>query len=181
MERLLNSALPVSIRRAFVATGRNLRAAAYGGLGSLGIIATLFSVTGCYTYLPRTMSELPPNSTVAAEISDVGRVSLAPRVGQEVASLEGVVAQRTDTAVALTVSNIRFLNGLSDHWQGQDVSLRAADVRRFTQRTFSRSRTTMMIGALAAGLVATIVGLNILGITSGDSNRDKPGDPPPET
>lgn len=181
MERFLNSCLPDSIRRPIAATGRIFRAAVCGGLGSLGIAATLFSVTGCYTYLPRSFSEVPASSTVAAEISDVGRVALGSRVGPEVASLEGTVAQRTDTAVALTVSNIRFLNGLSDHWQGQEVSLRAQDVRRFTQRTFSRSRTTMMIGALAAGLVATIVGLNILGITSGDSNRDKPGDPPPET
>lgn len=118
---------------------------------------------------------------VTADITDVGRVALGERVGAEVMRIEGKVVQRSDTAFRLMVSEVVYLNGLSNHWQGQEVSLRTQDVKSVSQRTFSTSRTAIMVGAVVAGALFAIFGLSFLGLTSGDSSRDKPGEPPPES
>lgn len=169
------------VRRALSATGRVLAVNCCRGIMAAGVAATALWTSGCYSYLPTSGLDVSPNATVSADISDVGRVALAERVGAEVASIEGSVVARPDTSVRIVVSEVRYLNGLSNQWQGQEVSLRPQDVKLLSQRTFSRSRTTIMIGAVIAGALLTILGLNFLGITSGDPSRDKPPPPPPES
>lgn len=169
------------VRRATRAAGRVLGLTLVRTLAATGISATVFFTSGCYSFLPQNVSEVRPNTIVAVDISDVGRVALADRVGQEVAVLEGKVQAR-DTAIHMLVSKVRYLNGLENEWQGQVVSLRPEDLKKVTLRTFSKRRTALMIGAAAAGLVISILTLDFLGITSGDPTRDKPVDPdPPES
>jgi hypothetical protein len=118
---------------------------------------------------------------IRADINDAGRVALAPRVGQEVQRLDGKIVEKSDTAVELLVSQVTYLNGNVEAWQGQQVTLRPQDVKLVTQRSFSRGRTALFLAALAGGVVAAIAGLKILGITNGDPNRDKGGEPPPDS
>lgn len=168
-------------RHALRVTGRALAVNSCRGLAAAGIAATAVSLSGCYIYLPKSTADVPPNAIVSASITDAGRVALGERVGPEVASIDGRVVQKSDTSVRLMVSQVRYLSGLSDQWQGQEVSLRPQDVKSLTQRTFSRSRTAMMIAGVAAGLVLSVLTLNFLGLTSGDPSRDKPTPPPPES
>ncbi|HVS60254.1 MAG TPA: hypothetical protein VHE82_06145 [Gemmatimonadaceae bacterium] len=117
-------------------------------------------------------------AVVSAQISDVGRVALAEPVGSGVARIDGQVVQNGDTAIRLMVTEVRFLNGLSNKWQGQEVTLRPQDVNSVSQRTYSRQRTVtaVIIGALIAVAIFTA---GFTGLFSGDSSRDKPGEPPP--
>ena len=172
---------PVAVRRALSATGRALGVNLYRTIASLGIASTVVWTSGCYSYAVRPVSEISPNSTITADINDVGRVALGDRVGPEVMQVEGKVVQRSDTSVRLLVTQVTYLNGNTEEWQGQEVGLRVQDVKSVTQRTFSRSRTALLIGAIAVGFVATILSLNFLGITSGDPSNDKGKDPPPES
>lgn len=175
------SALQDTARRAFRAAGRTLVITSFRALASLGIVATAFWTSGCYSYLPQTGSEVTLNSIVAADITDAGRIALGERVGPEVKSIQGKVVEQSDTAIRVLVSQVTYLNGMENQWQGQEVSLRTQDVKSFTKRTFSRSRTVIAIGAIAAGLLLTFLSLDFLGLTSGDSGRDKPGEPPPSS
>lgn len=163
------------------ATGRALAVNACRAVAAAGIASMALWTSGCYAYVPRTTSEVRPNTVVTADITDVGRVALGERVGAEVMRIEGKVVQRSDTAFRLMVSEVVYLNGLSNHWQGQEVSLRTQDVKSVSQRTFSTSRTAIMVGAVVAGALFAIFGLSFLGLTSGDASRDKPGEPPPES
>lgn len=175
------TASSVTVRRVLSSTGRSLVVNLYRLIAAAGISSTMVSVSGCYTYAAGPVSDIRPDSQISAEITDVGRVALGQRVGQEVRRVDGRVVQRSDTSFQLLVSQVTYLNGLSDQWQGQEVSLRPQDVRLVTQRTFSRSKTALLIGAMVAGLAATILSLNFLGITSGDPSGGKGGNPPPES
>ena len=172
---------PAAVRRALSATGSALGVNLYRTIASLGIASTVLWTSGCYSYAVRPVSEVSQNATVTVDINDMGSVALGDRVGPEVMRLEGKVVQRSDTTVRLLVSHVTYLNGNTEEWQGQEVGLRVQDVKLVTQRTFSRSRTALLIGAIAVGFVATILSLNFLGITSGDPNRDKGTEPPPES
>lgn len=166
-----------SIRSAFHAAGLNLCRA----IAATGIASTALWVSGCYTYTARTVGDLPPNAVVSAELTDAGRVALGGRVGPEAQRVNGKVVQRSDTSFSVLVSKVTYLNGNENPWQGQEVSLRPQDFKSLTQRTYSRSKTMLLIGAMTAGLIVTILSLNFLGIISGDPSNDKGGNPPPES
>jgi hypothetical protein len=182
LEQLCIPVVSGKVRRALRAAGRVAAAISCRALASAGIASTVMWTAGCYAYFPKTPAEVTPNTIVAANISDVGRVAIGERVGTEVSAIEGLVVARSDTALSLMVSEVRFLNGLSNHWQGQEVSLRPIDVKSLSQRTFSRSRTVIMLGGVTASVLAAVLGLNFLGVLSGDSPPDKGGgSPPPES
>jgi len=170
---------PVAVRRALSAAGRALGVNLYRTIASVGIASTVVWTSGCYTYAVKPVSDVSQNATVTADINDAGRVALGQRVGPEVMRVEGKVVERSDTSVRLLVSEVTYLNGSTQEWQGQEVGLRAQDMKSVTQRSFSRSRTALFIGVVAIGVVATILGLNFLGVTNGDPNNDKGKEPPP--
>ena len=167
-----------SIRRACGAAGSALLVGSCRLLSASGIAAFAVSMSGCYTYPARSLSEVSPPAVVSAQISDVGRVALSEPVGSGVERIEGQVVQKGDTAILLMVSEVRFLSGLSNKWQGQQLTLRALDVRSVSQRTFSRQRTVtaVIIGVLAAAALFTV---GFTGLFSGGASRDTPADPPP--
>lgn len=167
-----------SVRSACRAAGRTLLVGSYRSLAASGIAAFAVSMSGCYTYPARSLFEVSPMAVVSAQISDVGRVALAEPVGSGVARIDGQVVQNGDTAIRLMVTEVRFLNGLSNKWQGQEVTLRPQDVNSVSQRTYSRQRTVtaVIIGALIAVAIFTA---GFTGLFSGDSSRDKPVEPPP--
>jgi hypothetical protein len=180
LSRLRMPAKAGVVRRVLRAAGYALVVNACRATAAAGIATTIVWTSGCYSYLPSNPSEVNPNSHVTATITDVGRVALGQRVGEEVAAIEGTVTQRQDTSFQLMVTQVRFLNGLSNQWQGQEITLRQQDVRSLTTKTFSKRRTIVFALAAAAGAVLTILSLNFLGIISGDPGIDKIPPPPPE-
>lgn len=167
------------VRRSIWSAARAAAVNAYRAVAAIGIASTTLWVSGCYTYSAQTAAGISTNALVSADITDAGRVALGERVGPEVQRLEGKVVQRTDTSFRVLVSKVTYLSGSTDQWQGQEVSLRTQDVKSLTQRSYSKSRTALLIGAMAAALIVTVLGLNFLGITSGDPTGDKGGNPPP--
>lgn len=173
--------VPPSARRLLRAAGRQVLANMAGCLAASGIVAVGASLSGCYSYLPATVEGARPKATVAAEISDVGRVALTQQAGSEVSRIEGQLVDRSDSTLRITVSEVRYLNGITNKWQGQDVVLRRDDVKAISQRTFSRSRTAIAVAVFGALVLAAIFNKALGGLFSGDPNRDKPGEPPPSS
>ena len=159
--------------------GRAVLVGIYRILAGSGIAALGF-VAACYTYPSRPLTDVPPSAEVSATISDVGRVALAEPIGSGVDRISGQVVETSDTATQLMVSEVHFLSGLSNKWQGQTVTLRPQYVTSVAQRTYSRQRTVMavIVGAL---LVATALAASFTGLFSGSSSSDNPVEPPPVT
>ena len=142
----------------------------------------LASSTGCYTYPARAASDVNPPALVSVDVTDAGRVELSDQMGTEVKRIEGQVVQRSDSALRLMVTEVSFLNGTSNKWQGQEVTIRPMDVKALSQRTYSRQRTmvaTLVLGSLIALTIATKGFTNIF---SGDPSKDPNGGggPPPD-
>jgi hypothetical protein len=147
-------------------------------IAAFGIAAFMVSMTGCYSYPVRPLAEVSRSAAVSAEITDVGRVALAEPIGSGVARVDGRVLEVSDSVIRLAVTDVTFLSGLSNKWQGQDVTLRLQDVKSVSQRTYSKQRTTIAIvlGALLAG---TLLVAGFTGLFTGDAGRDKTVEPPP--
>jgi hypothetical protein len=168
------------VHRAPRAVGQAVVVAAYRLLAAVGIVSMLVS-TGCYTYPARTTSEVNPPALVAVDVTDAGRVELSDQMGNEVKRIEGQVVQRSDSALRLMVTEVSFLNGTSNKWQGQEVTIRPLDVKALSQRTYSRQRTLLATLALGGLIAVTVATKGFSNLFSGDPSTDgKGGGPPPD-
>lgn len=167
------------VHRAIRAVGRTTVVAGYRFLAAAGIASVLASSTGCYTYPARATSEVTPPALVTVDVTDVGRVELSDQMGTEVKRIEGQVVQRSDSALRLMVTEVSFLNGTSNKWQGQEVTIRPIDVKSLSQRTYSRQRTLLAMLALGGVLVATVATKGFTTLFSGDPSKDPNGGGPP--
>ena len=60
--------------------------------------------------------------------------------------IEGIVQARNDTAYMLRISSVQYLNGQSNKWSGESLTVPANLVSGARIREFSRSRTTAVGG-----------------------------------
>jgi hypothetical protein len=171
-----------SARHAVCVAGRAAARASISSLAAVGIVCLAASLTGCYTYVARPITDAAPKDRVSAEISDVGRVALGNQMGSEVERIDGEIVQRSDTAVHVMVSEVRYLDGTSNKWQGQEVTLRPQDIKTFSERTYSKQQS-IIAAIVIGGLIALAIGAAAFtGIFGGDPGQDKPGPGPgPET
>jgi len=169
-----------SVRSVCRAAGGTLLVGSCRLVAASGVAAFAVVTAACYTYPARPLVEVSPSAVVSAQISDVGRVALAEPLGAGVARVDGQVVQNGDSAIRLMVREVRFVNGLSNKWEGQELTLRLLDVTSVSQRTFSTQRTVMaaVIGVLG---VAVLLTTGFTGLFSGEGSRDKPPEPPPES
>ena len=171
-----------SARHAIRVASRTIARVSFSSLAAIGIVCVSVSLTGCYTYVKRPVTEAAPNTIVAAEISDAGRVALGGQMGSEVERIEGELVQRSDTAVQVMVTEVRYLNGTSNKWEGQEVTLRPQDIKTFSQRTYSKQQSVLMAIVLGGAIALAIAAAAFTGLLGGDPGQDKPGPGPgPET
>jgi len=85
------------------------------------------------------------------------------------------------SAGKMMVTEVSFLNGTSNKWQGQEVTIRPLDVKALSQRIYSRQRTVLASIAIGGLIALTIATKGFSNLFSGDSGSDgKGGGPPPE-
>ena len=132
-------------------------------------------LAGCYASMP-LQGTPATGTTVVLDLNDRGRVALGDQIGPSAATVEGLVASANDTSYSLRVSAVSYLNGQSNRWSGEPLTVPANLVSQAKLRTFSRSRTTLLGVAAAAALALLIKSTNLIGNSSGG---DKGNPPPP--
>lgn len=137
-------------------------------------LAGLSTVGGCYTTQP-LMSAPTPGTTVVLSLTDRARVQLGDQIGPSASRVEGVVQAQNDTAFVLHVSSVQYLNGQSNKWSGEPLTVPTSLVGQARVRQFSRARTT----AVGVGIVAAIVTLFAKTNFLGSAGPDKQTPPPP--
>lgn len=136
------------------------------------VLAAASPLAGCYSTRPVT-SAPAPGSTVVLDLTDRARVELGDRIGPSASRIEGIVQERNDTAYVLRVSSVAYLNGQSNKWSGEALTVPATAIARASLREFSRSRTTLIGAAIAAALAAVFFSTDFFGL-SGPSAEPLP-------
>ena len=134
------------------------------------VVGVLHLCTACYSYVP-VRSTPPPGAQVALEVTDEGRVALNDKVGPGVVRLEGTLAGMEGDELLLDASAVRQLRGYITDLGGVRVRLPQRYVTRMDERRFSRTRTMLVIG----GVAAIVVGFFATKI----AGRSTPGDEDP--
>ena len=127
------------------------------------------AATGCYTHRPVTAGTLLPGSSVVLGITDRGRVPVGESVGPGALRIQGHLVSASDSTYVLRVSSVQFIDGRTTKWSGEQVIVSRDHVGSVAEQRYSRARTWLAIGGVAAGvaLAATAISLNTSGREGG--------------
>jgi hypothetical protein len=133
-------------------------------------------VQGCYVYTP-VVGHPAPASYVALDITDRGRVGLGDLIGPAATRVEGVVRSETDSAYALNVASVGYLNGQSNRWNGEPLLVRKDFIGSLRERRFSRGRTALVTGSAVGGVLLFAVTRGLFGFGStGSDGKEGPAE-----
>lgn len=135
------------------------------------VLAFLLGVSsGCYVY-PPVVTTPSPGVELRLDLNDRGRVALGSLIGPAAMKVEGVLRSPPDTAYVLGVTYVTYVQGQSNRWSGEPLTVPKDFVANTTQRTFSTSRTWLTAAAVGGGIAALIA-------SRGLSGRGSPGPEP---
>jgi hypothetical protein len=138
------------------------------------LLTGVASVSGCYTQVP-VVGAPKPGTTVVLDLSDRGRLALGDSIGSSAARIQGIVQSSSDSSYVLRVSSVQYLNGQSNRWSGEPLTVRADLVGRTQERQLSRKRTWAAGIGVAAAVLVVLLTTDLIG--SGSLGRSS--EPPP--
>ena len=92
-------------------------------------------------------------------------------MGQSISQIEGRLVSQSPDGLAVAVSSVSFLNGGSQAWSGESVTLKPEYIGVSYERRLSKSRT-FAAAAVGVGAVAFIVTRSLVG--GGDPGNTEP-------
>lgn len=125
------------------------------------VLLLVSAASGCYRYVPATRSSLAPGASVSVTLTLQGSVNAAPRIGKDVASVEGTLSD-ADSAGGITLSLLavrRRGENLASTWNGESIRLSSEDIAEIRRKQLSRGRTAAAWTALGAVSVGVVVGI----------------------
>lgn len=142
-----------------------------GRLGRGWVLVVLVPISACYVY-PPVVTAPAPGTQLRLELDDRGRAGLGNLIGSSVASVQGVLQTVPDTAYTLKVTSVAYVNGQSNKWNGEPLTVPKVFVARTSERKLSQSRTYLTAAAVAAGVAGFIVSRALHGSgTDGDGGH----------
>ena len=134
---------------------------------------------GCYSYTPITPALAPAGSEVRVRITGAASDRVAPLLGTlDTRILVGSIVENNAGAMVLQVPNGAMPNVTADVVRLQtQIPLAAADVMSIEQRKIDVTRTTILLGGIAAGIAAGVTAALRAG--GGGEQGKSPSEPPP--
>lgn len=124
-------------------------------------------LAGCYTFEPARQSSLAPDSMIALDINDRGRVAMGGSIGPEISQIEGRLVSMDSSEYVLHVTGVHFLRGGEQAWTGEMVHVKTDFVSARYERQFSWVRTGLL-SAVAVGAIAVVAAKGLTGLGTGD-------------
>ena len=119
------------------------------------VLAIMLWVGGCFRYRSAPANTpVPSGEQVRLELTDAGRVNVAPMAGEGVDQIDGIVDLFSADSVILRVTSVRRRD-IPESWTRERLRVAANDVRAMSVRRFDPLRTTLFVGGavLAASAV----------------------------
>lgn len=108
-------------------------------------------LVGCFQYntaAPGTV--VPAGQSVRLDLTDAGRVAVAPLAGEGVDRIQGIVAVAAADTIELQVTSLRRRE-ISETWTRERLKVAARDVSQVSVRRFSPARTALLVGGIVLG------------------------------
>ena len=117
-------------------------------LATLGMTLVLASCFQYNTTAPGTV--VAAGQSVRLDLTDAGRVDVAPMAGAGVDRIEGIVDAFESDTIRLQVTALRRRD-IPESWTRERLKVAARDVSQVSVRRFSPTRTALLAGAIVVG------------------------------
>lgn len=119
------------------------------------LAAALCLTAGCYNYNPLTTPSPEPGTYVAVRLNDAGSDELARYLGPSIFVVRGRYLGPSDRGLLVSVTAVETKRGVGYPWAGETVTLPTDAIASMDVRRLSKSRSLLLAGMGAGGLVAT--------------------------
>ncbi len=155
----------------------SLRAKGAGPIHSR-IGPALFVVLGlglsaCHSYVPLVGVGPSPGDALRLRLSNAKSVEISERVGSPLRSVEGTLVRVRGDSLEVDISWGAVFVGTVFEGRRDTLSFRSPDILELDRREFSRTRTGLLLGSIAAVIVMIVRSI------SGGGDPGQPGDPDP--
>lgn len=141
------------------------------------IAASMFAalvLSGCYVTVPLANPHPDPGTKLRVQLTDAGTDQLARYLGPGVITVDGRLVQNSDSALALSVTQVSMRSGQDQFWKGETVNLPRTAISTVQERKLSRVRSLIIAG----GVIAIAATLKVSGAISGGNSGH--GTPSPQ-
>lgn len=143
------------------------------------VVAVPLLLTGCYEYVPTSHHQLAVATPVSVELSSRGTMSVATKIGNNVATVEGNVTESSPGSLTIALVGVKRRGETAvSAWSGESITLASDDIDEVKTRRLSRRRTAVASAALAAASVGIVVGIAKATGTADGSVGGKPSPNP---
>jgi hypothetical protein len=138
-------------------------------------LALFFTLSGCYSYVAMVGEDPGPGDEVRLRLSAVAAEDLSNQVGRPVRSVEGHFIGLTSDSLRVDVGWGALYAGTVFEGRRDTLQFHRAQLLEVDRKEFSRTRTGILVGALAAVAVVAF-----RSISAGGRGRDTGnGEPTP--
>jgi hypothetical protein len=117
-----------------------------------------------------------PGTRMGFDINDVGRVALGGPMGPEIKQVEGRLVSRTNEEYVVAVTDVHFLRGGGQAWNGESVHIKSEYVSSIYERRLLKARS-VLLGTAVGGALGVIATSSLVGLAP----TDRPGTPVGDT
>jgi hypothetical protein len=141
------------------------------------LLLTTWSLVGCYRYVPVAQTPNDPISgRVILVLNPRGAEAVRGVLGENMRRIDGVIARATNDSLYLRADYTQSLTGERIPNFGTPVTVARADLLSFEVQRYSKKRSWLVVGAIAAVIVAVVSSIR-LG-SSGGAGDNGPTPPP---
>jgi hypothetical protein len=151
-----------------VLSGRRKRVTVLARFRSFGPLLLMLFAASCFEYGGSPRDHIGVGHDVRVTLTPDARTTLASRVGAQVRAVNGIVRSADSSGMQLALSRTTLLDGTEASWNGDTVTIPAADIAGVEQRKMSAPKTALVIGIIAG--VTAILALSI-GLSSSSSQN----------
>lgn len=147
------------------------------GLGpALVVLILTLGLSGCFSYQPVLDGSPEPDAEVRLRLSAPAAVALSERTGRTIRSVEGVLLEATSDSLTVDVRWGAIYAGTPLEGRRDVLAFHRSEVVEIDRREFSRVRTGIVAGGLAAAALLILRSFTGGGGDQGGTGPG-PGDP----
>lgn len=114
--------------------------------------ALLCTTASCYRLTPTDGGAPTVGRELVLQLSERGAIELAPKLGVQLRSVTGRVADFRNDAYEMAVTQTNSRSGVETLWRGEQASIPRAYVVQVAERRLDRRRTWLVAGISAVGV-----------------------------
>jgi hypothetical protein len=118
--------------------------------------ALVLPLVGCYRYVPVATGVMPSLGEGTIILTADGTSAVKQKLGDNIREIDGMILRVSRDSITVAVSQSTTTTRERFTQNGDTITVATSRVEQVQQKTFSRKRTVILLGAIVAVIAATL-------------------------